>query len=317
MNILVAGGSGMIGSHLVDALLAQGDHVVVVDNFVTGQRANLAHLADEPRLRMVEADAAAPLPAALTATRFDRVYHLASPASPVDFVRRPLEIMLVNSVGTKQLLEIARRDGARFLLASTSEVYGDPQHHPQEETYWGRVNPIGPRSCYDEGKRFAESLTMTFQRLYELDVRIARIFNTYGPRARLDDGRLVPNFCVQALTGVPLTIYGDGAQSRSLCYVADLVAGLLALMETAGGAGEVVNLGNPDERTVREVAEVIIAAAGSRSPVVHCPLPIDEPFRRQPDIAKAGRLLGWQPRIDLDTGLTQTLDYFQRVLAST
>ncbi len=317
MKILVAGGAGMIGSHLVDTLLAQGDHVVVVDNFVTGQAANLAHLADEPRLTFIEADVAASLPAALTATRFDRVYHLASPASPVDFVRRPLEIMLVNSVGTKQLLEIAHRDGARFLLASTSEVYGDPQHHPQEETYWGRVNPIGPRSCYDEGKRFAESLTMTFQRLHAIDVRIARIFNTYGPRARIDDGRLVPNFCVQALTGAPLTIYGDGTQSRSLCYVADLVAGLQALMETEGGAGEVVNLGNPDERSVREVADVIIAATGSSSPVVHCPLPIDEPVRRQPDITKAGRLLDWQPRIDLDTGLTQTLDYFQRALAST
>jgi nucleoside-diphosphate-sugar epimerase len=203
------------------------------------------------------------------------------------------------------------------MLASTSEVYGDPQHHPQEETYWGRVNPIGPRSCYDEGKRFAESLTMTFQRLHAIDVRIARIFNTYGPRARLDDGRLVPNFCVQALTGAALTIYGDGTQSRSLCFVADLVAGLRALMETEGGAGQVVNLGNPDERTVREVADVIIAATGSSSPVVHCPLPIDEPVRRQPDITKAGRLLGWHPRIDLDTGLTQTLDYFQRALAGT
>ena len=317
MNILVAGGAGMIGSHLVDALLAHGDQVTVVDNFVTGQSSNLAHLAHEPRLTIVEADAAAPLPSALTATHFDRVYHLASPASPVDFVRRPVEIMVVNSVGTKQLLEIAQHDGARFLLASTSEIYGDPQHHPQEESYWGRVNPVGPRSCYDEGKRFAESLTMTFQRFHDLDVRIARIFNTYGPRARLDDGRLVPNFCVQALTGVPLTIYGDGTQSRSLCYVADLVAGLLALMEADGGAGEVVNLGNPDERTVREVAAVIIAATGSSSPVVHCPLPIDEPVRRQPDISKASQLLGWQPRIDLDTGLSQTLEYFQRALAST
>jgi len=252
----------------------------------------------------------------MTAAPFDRVYHLASPASPVDFLRRPVEIMLVNSAGTRHLLEIARRDGARFLLASTSEVYGDPQHHPQEETYWGRVNPIGPRSCYDEGKRFAESLTMTYHRMYSLDVRIARIFNTYGPRARLDDGRIIPNFCVQALTVAPLTIYGDGTQSRSLCYVADLVSGLIALMETDGCPGEVVNLGNPDERTVLEVAEEIIQATNSRSSIVHRPLPIDEPFRRQPDISKAYRLLGWQPSIDLDTGLARTLEYFRAVLVN-
>jgi nucleoside-diphosphate-sugar epimerase len=225
--------------------------------------------------------------------------------------------MLVNSIGTRHLLELSRRVGARFLLASTSEVYGDPQHHPQEETYWGRVNPIGPRSCYDEGKRFAESLTMTFHRVYGLDVRIARIFNTYGPRARLDDGRIIPNFFVQALTGAPLTIYGDGTQSRSLCYVADLVAGLLALMEAEDCPGEVVNLGNPDERTVREVAEAIIAATGSRSSIVHRPLPIDEPVRRQPDISKAYRVLGWQPSIDLDTGLARTLEYFRAALATT
>jgi UDP-glucuronate decarboxylase len=314
MNILVAGGAGMIGSHLVDALLALGHHVMVVDNFVTGQSTNLAHHRQEPRLTIVAADVSEPLPPSVNAVRFDRVYHLASPASPVDFLRRPVEIMLVNSIGTQHLLEIARRDGARFLLASTSEVYGDPQHHPHEETYWGRVNPIGPRSCYDEGKRFAESLTITFHRIHDLDVRIARIFNTYGPRARLDDGRIMPNFCVQALTGAPLTIYGDGTQSRSLCYVADLVAGLLALMEAEGCAGEVVNLGNPDERTVGQIAEVIVAATGSRSPVVQCPLPIDEPVRRQPDILKARRLLGWQPKIDLDEGLSWTLEYFRRAL---
>jgi UDP-glucuronate decarboxylase len=316
VNVLVAGGAGMIGSHLVDALLQDGDHVTVVDNFVTSQAVNLAHLAQEPRLTIVDADVSEPLPPSVTAAPFDRVYHLASPASPVDFLRRPVEIMIVNSAGTRHLLEIARRDGARFLLASTSEVYGDPQHHPQEETYWGRVNPIGPRSCYDEGKRFAESLTMTYHRMHGLDVRIARIFNTYGPRARLDDGRIIPNFCVQALTGAPLTIYGDGTQSRSLCYVADLVSGLNALMETDGCPGEVVNLGNPDERTVGQVAEVIVAATQSRSPVVHSSLPIEEPVRRQHDIRKARRLLDWQPRTDLDTGLAQTLDYFRAVLAN-
>jgi UDP-glucuronate decarboxylase len=316
VNVLVAGGAGMIGSHLVDALLQDGDHVTVVDNFVTSQAVNLAHLAQEPRLTIVDADVSEPLPPSVTAAPFDRVYHLASPASPVDFLRRPVEIMIVNSAGTRHLLEIARRDGARFLLASTSEVYGDPQHHPQEETYWGRVNPIGPRSCYDEGKRFAESLTMTYHRMHGLDVRIARIFNTYGPRARLDDGRIIPNFCVQALTGAPLTIYGEGTQSRSLCYVADLVSGLNALMETDGCPGEVVNLGNPDERTVREVAEEIILATNSRSSIVHRPLPIDEPFRRQPDISKAYRLLGWQPSIDLDSGLARTLEYFRAVLVN-
>ena len=305
----------MIGSHLVDALLTRGDQVTVVDNYVTGQPANLAHLAAESGLKLIEADITEPLPESIATMQFDRVYNLASPASPVDFVRRPLEIMLVNSIGTKHLLELARRDGARFLLASTSEVYGDPQHHPQEETYWGRVNPIGPRSCYDEGKRFAESLTMTYHRLHSLDVRIVRIFNTYGPRARLDDGRIIPNFCVQALTGAPLTIYGTGTQSRSLCYVADLVAGLQALMETESCQGEVVNLGNPDERTVAEVANEIIAATGSRSSVVRCPLPIDEPVRRQPDIAKARRLLGWQPHVDFETGLGHTLDYFRAALA--
>jgi nucleoside-diphosphate-sugar epimerase len=224
--------------------------------------------------------------------------------------------LLVNSIGTRNLLELAKRASARFLLASTSEVYGDPLHHPQEETYWGRVNPIGPRSCYDESKRFAESLTMTYRREFGLDIRIARIFNTYGPRARPDDGRLVPNFCMQALSGLPLTIYGEGTQSRSLCYVDDLVRGLLALMEAENCAGEVVNLGNPDERTVADVARQIIAASGSRSPLVHCPLPIDEPVRRRPDISKARRLLGWEPHVDLDTGLARTLEYF-RPLAET
>jgi nucleoside-diphosphate-sugar epimerase len=297
LDVLVAGGAGVIGSHLVDALLARGDVVTVVDNFVTGRAANLAHVAEEPRLTIVEADLSQPLPVELGRTRFERVYHLASPASPVDFVRRPIEIMLVNSIGTHQLLDVARRDGARFLLASTSEVYGDPQQHPQQETYWGHVNPIGPRSCYDESKRFAETLTMTIHREFGLDVRIARIFNTFGPRARLDDGRIIPNFCKQALTGAPLTIYGDGSQTRSLCYVDDLVVGLLALMESDCCSGEAVNLGNPDERTVEEIAARIIAVTGTTSTIAYRPLPIDEPVRRQPDISKAHRLLGWQPPI--------------------
>jgi nucleoside-diphosphate-sugar epimerase len=220
----------------------------------------------------------------------------------------------VNSHGTHQLLELARRCGARFLLASTSEVYGDPQVHPQVETYWGNVNPIGPRACYDEGKRFAETITVEYVRQHGVDARIARIFNTYGPRSHPGDGRVVPNFCVQALANEPITIYGTGGQTRSFCYVADLVDGLMGLMETAGLAGEVVNLGNPEEHTIRQFADRIVSLAGSRSAIVHEQLPVDDPQRRRPDIGKAERLLGWSPQVSLDTGLTATLEYFREVL---
>ena len=313
MTALVAGGAGLIGSHLVDALIERGDAVTVVDNFSTGRHRNLVHLDGHPSLALVEVDVALPLPPALTDTPFDRVYHLASPASPADYGRLPVETLFANALGTRHVLDLALlRPGARFLLASTSEVYGDPHVHPQPEDYWGNVNPVGPRSPYDEGKRFAESLTVTYNRERGLDVRVARNFNTYGPRAAPDDGRLVPNLCVHALTGAPLTLYGDGTQTRSHRYVADLVRGLIALIETDGIGGEVVNLGNPDEASVAAVADRVAALAGATAGIVRHPLPADDPARRRPDITKSRRLLGWQPTVPLDDGLTRTLDHFHR-----
>ena len=316
MKSLVVGGAGLVGSHLVDLLIARGDDVTVLDNFLTGRPRNLAHLDRSARLDLVNADLLAELPEAIRSGGFERVYHLASPASPVHYRRYPLQTLLVNSVGTQRLLDLSRASGARFLLASTSEVYGDPLVHPQPETYWGHVNPVGERSCYDEGKRFAESLSSTYAREFGVDVRIARIFNTYGPRSDPNDGRVIPNFAVQALRGEPLTIYGDGSQTRSFCYVEDLVRGLHALMEKPGLAGEVVNLGNPVEYSIAEIAEKVIALAGSTSRVVQRPLPSDDPVRRRPDISKARRLLGWSPEVSLADGLQPTLDYFRRELGS-
>ena len=313
MHSLVSGGAGFIGSHLVDALLDAGDRVTVLDNMVTGKVGNLAHRIGDGALTVVEADIVAPLPR--LPEPVDRVYHLASPASPVDYGRHPVATLMVNSEGTRRLLDLAERDGARFLLASTSEVYGDPQVHPQPETYWGNVNPVGPRSCYDEGKRFAESLTVWRGRGGRPDVRLARIFNTYGPRSNPGDGRVVPNFCVQALAGDPLTIYGDGRQTRSLCYVDDLVRGLVLLMETDGLAGAVVNLGSAQEVTVADLAKRIAAVAGTPARVIYQPLPEEDPTRRCPDIAKAERLLGWQPTVELDDGLERTLAFFRLELA--
>lgn len=307
VSVLVSGGAGLIGSHLVEQLLADGATVTVLDNFSTGRRVNLEAIPDRAGLTVVETDLTRPLPLDRLGGPFSHIYHLASPASPVDFVRFPLVTLLVNSLGTKALLELAQRDRARFVLASTSEVYGDPLVHPQAETYWGNVNPIGPRSPYDESKRFAESLTMTIWRTVGVDARIARIFNTYGPRSRPDDGRLIPTLCVQAVAGDPLTVYGDGSQTRSFCYVTDLVRGLVALMETDGLGGEVINLGNPDEHTVLELAELVRSLAASEAPIVHRPLPTDDPTRRRPDIAKARRLLGWSPMVGLDDGLRRTL----------
>jgi nucleoside-diphosphate-sugar epimerase len=315
MRALVTGGAGMIGSHLVDALLARGDRVVVVDNLLTGRRRNLDHLAANPALTVVEADVCAAGNPLLRVGPVDQVYHLASPASPVDFARYPLETLLASAEGTRHALDAARRWGAVLLLASTSEVYGDPEEHPQAETYRGNVNPLGPRSCYDEGKRFAESLAMAYWRVHGVDVRIARLFNTYGPRSRPDDGRVVPTFCVQALTGEPLTIFGSGRQTRSLCYVSDTVRGLLALADAPGLAGEVVNLGCPEERTVLEIAEIVAEAAGGSCRLDRQPLPVDDPTRRCPDITKARRLLGWEPEVDLETGLELTLAYFRDELA--
>jgi nucleoside-diphosphate-sugar epimerase len=315
MRALVTGGAGMIGSHLVDALLARGDRVVVVDNLLTGRRRNLDHLATNPALTVVEADVCAAGNPLLRVGPVDQVYHLASPASPVDFARYPLETLLASAEGTRHALDAARRWGAVLLLASTSEVYGDPEEHPQAETYRGNVNPLGPRSCYDEGKRFAESLAMAYWRVHGVDVRIARLFNTYGPRSRPDDGRVVPTFCVQALTGEPLTIFGSGRQTRSLCYVSDTVRGLLALADAPGLAGEVVNLGCPEERTVLEIAEIVAEAAGGSCRLDRQPLPVDDPTRRCPDITKARRLLGWEPEVDLEIGLELTLAYFRDELA--
>ncbi len=316
MKSLVCGGAGFLGSHLVDRLLAHGHTVVVADNFITGRYVNLAHLKDCASLQVAHQDMTRPLTGDAFAGPFDRVFNLASPASPRGYRRFPIETHLVNALGTLQALELARRDDARFLQASTSEVYGDPLVHPQTEDYWGNVNPNGPRSCYDEGKRFAESLTLEFVRQYGLDARIARIFNTYGPRSNPEDGRVVPNFCVQALRDEPITIYGNGDQTRSFCYVDDLVRGLLALMETDGLAGEVVNLGNPDECTVRELADRVVALAGSSSPIVNAALPVDDPTRRRPDIAKAKRLLTWEPTVGLDEGLAATIAYFGQTLPS-
>ena len=314
MRVLVTGGAGFIGSHLVDRLIDGGHRVVAVDNFRTGRPVNLAHLRGVAGFELVECDITETALTAVLAGPFDRVYHLASPASPVGYARYAIETLMTNSVGTRNALEVARRDGARFLVASTSEVYGDPLVHPQPETYWGNVNPIGPRACYDESKRFAESLTMEYARRFGIDVRIARIFNTYGPRSDPADGRVVPNFCVQALRGEPITVYGDGGQTRSFCYVDDLVEGLLRLMETDGLGGEVVNLGNPAEITILEFAETVIRLTGSPSTVHFAPLPIDDPTRRQPDIAKAERLLGWTPRVTLDDGLPPTLADVRRAL---
>jgi nucleoside-diphosphate-sugar epimerase len=309
-RILIAGGAGFVGSHLAESLLERGARVVVLDSFVTGRMSNLEAIRTKDCLSVEEADISSALPGSVLGQRFTQIYQLASPASPADYARFPLETLRANSIGTMNLLDLAFRDSARFVLASTSEVYGDPGVHPQPETYWGNVNPIGPRSCYDEGKRFAESLTMNYTAARGVDARIARIFNTYGPRSAPGDGRMIPNFCVQALQDEPVTVYGDGHQTRSCCYVTDLVRGLVALMETDGLQGEVVNLGNPDERTVREIAIRIIGLAGSRSTILHEPLPADDPARRRPDVTKAARLLRWSPLVDLETGLKRTLEHF-------
>jgi len=315
MRILVTGGAGFIGSHLVERLVIEGHEVVATDNFLTGVPDNLDHLRGQPNFSFLPQDMSQPLRAELVDDVFQRIYNLASPASPRGYARYPIETLMVNANGTHNALELARRHGARFMQASTSEVYGDPLVHPQVETYWGNVNPNGPRSCYDEGKRFAEALVMEYVRQHKVDARIARIFNTYGPRSAPSDGRVVPNFCIQALESRPITIYGDGSQTRSFCYVDDLVRGFVLLMETPGLAGEVINLGNPEEHTILQFAQRIVAISGSTDGIAHEPLPQDDPKRRRPDITKAKRLLGWEPEISLDDGLRQTLDFFRQKLA--
>ncbi|MGE5619661.1 MAG: UDP-glucuronic acid decarboxylase family protein [Sphingomonadaceae bacterium] len=309
MRVVVTGGAGFIGSHLCAYLLEDGHQVIAVDNLITGRRRNIAQLLGHPAFSFVEHDVVQPLdlPA-------DAIFHLASPASPKGYMGFPVETALVNSQGTYQLLELARRNGASFLLASTSEAYGDPLEHPQQESYWGHVNPVGPRACYDESKRFAEALTMTYVRTHDLNARIIRIFNTYGPHSDPDDGRIVPNFITQALSGSAITVYGDGTQTRSLCYVEDLVRGIVAVMFSDRLKGEVINLGNPEEHTVLEYANIVRRLCRSESPIEFRPLPQDDPTRRCPDISKAKALLGWQPRVGLEEGLGRTIDWFRDTL---
>ena len=308
MADLVAGGAGFIGSHLCDRLILEGRTVICADNFLTGRRANVEHLLSSPRFSLIELDLIEGAPQ----VEVERVYHLASPASPPGYTRFPIETMRVNSEGTRHLLNLAAQSGARFLYASTSEVYGDPSEHPQRETYRGNVSSTGPRSMYDEAKRFGEALTTAYQNSHAVDARIVRIFNTYGPRSDPDDGRLVPNFIVQALTERPMTVYGDGKQTRSLCYVSDLVEGLVRAMESDRASGEVINLGNPAEHTILEYAQMIRELAGSRSEVIFTDYAVgDDPQRRRPDITKARDLLAWEPGVDLEDGLSRTIEYFR------
>jgi dTDP-glucose 4,6-dehydratase len=306
LRIVISGAAGFIGSHLCDRLLSEGHEVAALDNFLTGSRRNIAHLAAEERFTFVDHDITHPF---TIEGPVDCVVNMASPASPKDYMEHPIETLDAGSLGSRNMLELALAKAARYLVSSTSECYGDPLVHPQSESYWGNVNPVGPRSCYDESKRFAEAIAMAYHRKHGVRTGIARIFNTYGPRMKLDDGRVVPAFLDQALRGHPITVSGDGSQTRSFCYVSDLVDGLYRLMLS----GEVypVNLGNPREMTILEFAEHIRALTGSRSEIVFQPLPEDDPKRRCPDIARARQLLGWEPRVELDEGLRQTIEYFQ------
>ena len=306
MRILVAGGAGFIGSHLCDRLLADGHQVVCVDNLITGRRENVAHLRSHSGFEFVEQDVSRNLD---VPGPVEYVCNLASPASPFDYLEHPVETLMAGSAGTKNLLDIALRDKAGFLMASTSECYGDPEEHPQKESYWGNVNPVGPRSCYDEAKRFAEAVTMAYHRRYGVNTRIVRIFNTYGPRMKLRDGRVVPAFIDQALAGKPLTVFGDGSQTRSFCYVSDLVEGLVRLMGSAEHLP--VNIGNPNELTILEFAKRIQEEIGTANEILYKPLPEDDPKQRRPDITRARKLLGWEPKVTLAEGLARTVAHFR------
>lgn len=304
-RILVTGGAGFIGSHICERLIKEGNEVVCLDNFYTGRRKNVTHLLDSRSFEIVRHDITEPI-----LLEVDQIYHLACPASPVHYQHNPVKTIKTNVMGTINMLGLAKRVGARILQASTSEVYGNPLEHPQKETYWGNVNPIGPRSCYDEGKRVAETLMMDYQRQNKVDVRIVRIFNTYGPRMLFDDGRVVSNFIAQAIKGEPLTVYGDGSQTRSFCYVDDMCEGIIRMMNVDNFIGP-VNLGNPNELTVKELTEKILTLTASSSPVIYKPLPQDDPSRRRPDISLAKAKLGWEPKVELVDGLKKTIAEFR------
>lgn len=309
-RIMITGGAGFIGSHLCDRLLERGDEVLCVDNFFTGARSNVEHLIGHTRFELMRHDVTFPL-----FVETDQIYNMACPASPVHYQFDPVQTTKTSVHGAINMLGLAKRTKARILQASTSEVYGDPNIHPQTEDYWGHVNPIGPRSCYDEGKRCAETLFFDYHRQHQLDIKVARIFNTYGPRMHPNDGRVVSNFIVQALKGEDITLYGDGEQTRSFCYVDDLVDGLIALMDSPEGVTGPINLGNPGEFTIKELAEQVIELTGSTSNMVHKPLPQDDPRQRQPDISRAADQLNWAPKVALRDGLTRTIDYFDGLLA--
>jgi dTDP-glucose 4,6-dehydratase len=314
MHVLVTGAAGFLGSHLTDRLLEQGHTVLGVDNFSTGNRENLAHLAAEPRFRLFEWDICRPFPADFDPGSIDYIFNFASPASPPEYFRLAIETLTVGSAGTQNMLEIAARAGAGFLHASTSECYGDPLEHPQSEDYWGNVNPVGPRSVYDEAKRYAEALIMAYHRTRGVNTHLARIFNTYGPRLDPSDGRVISNFMMQALRGEPLTIYGDGNQTRSFCFVDDLIEGVLRLARS--GVYLPVNIGNPNEFTILECAQAILEVTGSSSELCFEALPEDDPIRRRPDITRARKLLGWEPKVQLKEGLVRSLDFFRGKLTA-
>jgi UDP-glucuronate decarboxylase len=308
-RVLVTGGAGFLGSHLCDRLLRDGHEVICVDNFFTGSKENVAHLRDDPRFELVRHDVTFPL-----YVEVDEIMNLACPASPIHYQTDPVQTTKTSVHGAINVLGLAKRLGCRIFQASTSEVYGDPQVHPQREDYWGHVNPVGPRSCYDEGKRCAETLFFDYHRQVGLRIKVARIFNTYGPRMHPNDGRVVSNFIVQALLGEPLTLYGDGSQTRSFCYVDDLIEGMVRLMATPDDVTGPINLGNPEEFTVAELARLVIALTGSKSSLRHLPLPPDDPVRRRPDVTRARETLDWAPRMALEEGLSRTIEYFDRLL---
>ena len=311
MRVLVTGAAGFLGSHLVDRFLRDGHAVVGMDNFITGSKDNLRHLDACAEFEFLEQDVSKFIE---VEGELDGILHFASPASPIDYLELPIQTLKVGSLGTHNALGLAKAKGARFFLASTSEVYGDPSVHPQPETYWGNVNPIGPRGVYDEAKRFAEAMTMAYHRYHGLDTRIVRIFNTYGPRMRPGDGRVVSNFIVQALQGKPLTVYGDGSQTRSFCYVDDLIEGIYRLFQD--GSADPVNVGNDGEFTVSELADIVVRLVGGDSKIVMEPLPVDDPRQRRPDLSVARRMLGWAPTVTLEEGLGKTIDYFREVVAA-